>query len=159
MKSKEIELIARSIPFQALDLADSAKLSELKVSPKFIVHAAGFAAPWGSKKQFYLNNVIATKNLLDFAWKKNVKRFVFISSSSVYSSLNDQFNVREDHIPVQIYQSLWSFKIPRGTSGNGCFKERVTRYYSSTQGSYREGRYQFVTSSRRGTPATQIAES
>ena len=95
------DLIARSIPFQALDLADGAKLSEVKVNPKFIVHAAGFAAPWGSKKQFYLNNVVATKNLLEFAWKKNVKRFVFISSSSVYSSLNDQFNVREDHIPFR----------------------------------------------------------
>jgi len=95
------ELIDRSIPFQAIDLANSVKLSELKWSPKFIVHAAGFAAPWGTKKQFYVNNVTATKNLLDFAWKKNVKRFIFISSSSVYSSLNDQFNVRENHIPFR----------------------------------------------------------
>jgi len=64
-----------------------------------IIHAAGLAAPWGSWKSFYTQNVLATRNLLSFALKNNVRRFVYLSSSSVYTSMQHQFNLTEDQLP------------------------------------------------------------
>jgi nucleoside-diphosphate-sugar epimerase len=64
-----------------------------------IVHAAGLAAPWGKRKDFHEQNVSATKNLLVFALRNKVSRFVFLSSASVYTSLQHQFNLTEKQLP------------------------------------------------------------
>ncbi len=51
-------------------------------------------------------NVVGTQNLLDFAHKKNIKQFVFASSSSVYG-INDHYPWKEDEqlMPISPYAS------------------------------------------------------
>lgn len=54
----------------------------------YIVHLAGESGvrkSWGTEFYGYVaNNIFSTQKLLEFAIKKNVRRFVFASSSSVY---------------------------------------------------------------------------
>ncbi|MEK6780120.1 MAG: NAD(P)-dependent oxidoreductase [Bacteroidota bacterium] len=87
------------ILFQPADLTKERDLINLSIKPDLIVHTAGFAAPWGLKRVFYEHNVVLTKNLLEYALRKSVNRFIYISSSSIYSSLSHQFNVTEDQLP------------------------------------------------------------
>ncbi len=63
--------------------------------PDVVIHGAALSSPWGSKGDFYENNVKATANVVDFCEKRSVKRLVYISSSSVYYNDNDQYNIDE----------------------------------------------------------------
>ena len=61
-----------------------------------IVHCAAKSSPWGSPADFRSSNVTATENLLRYADQSGCKRFVFLSSSSVYYRHGDQFDLTED---------------------------------------------------------------
>lgn len=64
-----------------------------------IVHCAGLSSPFGRDEAFHEANVLGTQSVLDFARTQGVKRFVFISSPSIYFALGDQLDVSED-IPL-----------------------------------------------------------
>lgn len=61
-----------------------------------IIHCAALSAPFGSRAAFEAANVSGTRTVLDFARRKRVKRFVYISSPSIYFALRDQLDVGED---------------------------------------------------------------
>ena len=60
-----------------------------------IIHCAGLSSPFGSYKNFFLSNVKSSQNLLHFAKQSNVKRFVYISTPSIYFNFKDHFDIRE----------------------------------------------------------------
>lgn len=71
-----------------------------------IVHCAALSAPWGPRSAFVAANVTGTKHLLDLAEKLGVRRFVNISSPTVYFEMKDKENVREDALlppPINAY--------------------------------------------------------
>jgi nucleoside-diphosphate-sugar epimerase len=61
-----------------------ADINDLKYLPNadILIHAAGFSDDKGSRDKFYRDNVLGTENIARLS--KNVKNFIFISSSSVY---------------------------------------------------------------------------
>jgi nucleoside-diphosphate-sugar epimerase len=61
-----------------------------------VVHCAALSSPWAAPAAFRANNVDATRNLLAWAERTGVARFVFISSSSVYYTPCDQLDLTED---------------------------------------------------------------
>ncbi|MEP1612073.1 MAG: NAD(P)-dependent oxidoreductase [Roseobacter sp.] len=61
-----------------------------------IVHCAGLSSPFGRDDAFHAANVLGTQSVLDFARTQGVKRFVFISSPSIYFALADQMDVPEN---------------------------------------------------------------
>lgn len=61
-----------------------------------IVHCAALSSPFGPAKAFQQANVAGTQAVLDFAQKRGVKRFVYVSSPSIYFALADQLHVAED---------------------------------------------------------------
>jgi nucleoside-diphosphate-sugar epimerase len=61
-----------------------------------IVHCAALSAPFGRYVDFVHGNVTATQNMVQFAEDQGVKRFVHVSTSSVYFAPRDQLNVTED---------------------------------------------------------------
>ena len=63
-----------------------------------VVHCAAKSSAWGKYSDFYRNNVIATKLLAKQALKYGIKRFVHISSTSVYFDFKDHSNIKEDMI-------------------------------------------------------------
>lgn len=63
-----------------------------------IVHCAALSAPFGRPGDFAMANAVATANLVSFARQRGVRRFVLISSPSVYFACRDQLDVREDSV-------------------------------------------------------------
>ena len=61
-----------------------------------IVHCAAYSAPFGLRRDFQSTNVAGTKAVLGLAKALKVKKFIHISSPSVYFSLKDQLDVHED---------------------------------------------------------------
>ncbi|MFY0680739.1 MAG: NAD(P)-dependent oxidoreductase [Thalassovita sp.] len=71
---------------------EDAELNEVEA----VVHCAALSSPFGPASAFQSTNVLGTKSVLDFARSRAVKRFVFISSPSIYFAPRDQLNVPED---------------------------------------------------------------
>ncbi|TPI60443.1 NAD(P)-dependent oxidoreductase [Mesorhizobium sp. B3-1-7] len=61
-----------------------------------IIHCAALSSPFGRLADFEAANVTATRNLLDFAERQGVGRFVHISSPSVCFAFRDQLGLAED---------------------------------------------------------------
>lgn len=78
----------------ALDLGTD-NLADVTKGIDTIVHCAALSSPWGRLREFRLANVEATRRLLDAAERNAVRRFVHISSPSIYFRLAHQFNVDE----------------------------------------------------------------
>ena len=60
-----------------------------------VVHCAALSAPFGRYAAFHAANVEGTRNALDLAEALGVRRFVNISSPTVYFELKDKTGVRE----------------------------------------------------------------
>ncbi|WP_291844562.1 NAD(P)-dependent oxidoreductase [Maricaulis sp.] len=60
------------------------------------IHAAALSSPWGSEQAFRQANVDGTRHVLATARATGVRRFVHISSPSVYFRFADQLAVPED---------------------------------------------------------------
>jgi nucleoside-diphosphate-sugar epimerase len=80
------------------DLAVDA-IGDLVTGHAAVVNCAALAAPWGRRDLFLRNNVRATERLLAAAAAAGVKRFVHLSSPSIYSSFRDQLGVAEGFTP------------------------------------------------------------
>lgn len=60
-----------------------------------VVHCAALSAPWGRLAAFEAANVDGTRNVLDLATRLGARRFVNISSPTVYFELRDKIEVSE----------------------------------------------------------------
>lgn len=71
-----------------------------------LVHAAALSSNWGPREAFIAANVTATHTAVTLAKRLEAKRFVLISSPSIYFRFADQFQVGEDMTlppPVNAY--------------------------------------------------------
>lgn len=65
-----------------------------------VVHCAALSSPWGKFEDFFEINVKGTEKLSEAALDSGVKRFIFISSPSIYFDFKDRLNIKEsDAIP------------------------------------------------------------
>tara|TARA_R110002050_G_scaffold20348_1_gene57668 strand:+ start:55365 stop:56366 length:1002 start_codon:yes stop_codon:yes gene_type:complete len=82
------------------DLSDENFVNKLVTDVDFIIHAAGLSSPWGTEKEFIQANLIPQQLLIKAAKDANIKRFVFISTPSLYFELRDKFQIKEsDPLP------------------------------------------------------------
>ena len=87
--------------FAACDLAaPDADLASLLQGCDRVIHAAALSASWGERAAFERANVEATRRLLTASRKAGVRRFVFISSPSIFASFRDQIGIGEHHAPA-----------------------------------------------------------
>ncbi len=111
------------IRFISGDLSCSDVLDRLPIAAYDFVHCAGFSSPWGKKKEFHDSNIVATQNCINFALSRNVRRFIHISSPSIYFDFKNREQLTESsYIPknqVNFYSNsklisekkvLYSFK-------------------------------------------------
>ena len=89
LSANGLDVVRWSLPDRA---PDNPKLDQVDA----IVHCAGLSAPFGHPEAFHTANVLGTQSVLSFARERGVKRFVFVSSPSIYFALADQLNVPED---------------------------------------------------------------
>ncbi|GIW23023.1 MAG: 3-beta hydroxysteroid dehydrogenase [Candidatus Sericytochromatia bacterium] len=73
--------------------------NEITKNIDIIIHSAALSSPWGKYQDFYNSNILATQNLLKSAVKNNVRRFINISTPSIYFDYKDRFNIKEDFLP------------------------------------------------------------
>ncbi|CAH1850643.1 NAD-dependent epimerase/dehydratase family protein [Convivina intestini] len=88
------------ITFLPMDLAQlsSAQIQTLvDIAPDAIVHGAARSEYWGPKEWFYEANVVGTANMLMVADLAQVKRFIQISSPSVYFHYETAHMITEDY--------------------------------------------------------------
>jgi len=79
--------------YTALDLADP---FDLPFVPDVVIHAAARATPWGRRRDFERDNVLATARVIDFCRRRGLPRLVYVSSSSVYYKDGHQLGLTED---------------------------------------------------------------
>ncbi len=65
------------------DLCDSSSLQTFPEGCDYVFHLASKVSDWGPRDDFFRQNVEATKILLDSSREAGVKRFVYMSSSTV----------------------------------------------------------------------------
>jgi len=64
-----------------------------------IIHCAGKVGTWGLYQEYYEANVVGTENLLKAAKSCGVKRFINLSTPSIYLDFKDKLNIQEHEIP------------------------------------------------------------
>lgn len=91
----------RHIPFIPADLTKlGQRQSDLLLDRVDTVwHCAALSSPWGSYDNFFTANVIATRNLAIKAGEMGVKRFVHISTPSIYFNFCHHLNIPESYLP------------------------------------------------------------
>lgn len=85
--------------FIAANLAQSSDCFDLCKDIDAVIHCAGKAGVWGIEEEYSVANVVATKNILEAAKQNKVKRFINISSPSIYFDYKDQFDLNETDLP------------------------------------------------------------
>lgn len=82
------------------DLENVDFVAELVEKVDYIIHAAALSSPWGKYVEFEKANVVTMNNLINAAKKHHIKRFVYVSTPSLYFNGKDRFNVNEaDPLP------------------------------------------------------------
>ena len=65
----------------------------------FVIHAGALSTVWGEWEEFYRTNVLGTELVANLCRENGVKRFVYLSSPSIYTGREDQYDIREDQAP------------------------------------------------------------
>lgn len=109
---------------------------DVRHPPEVVVHCAGLSSPFGALSDFERANVLGTRKMVELALEWDVKRFVHISSPTVYAQLKDQPDVDEASTlpaPINYYAQtkrqsedmlapIWERSVvlrPRGLYGQG----------------------------------------
>lgn len=89
------------VDYQLGNLEDVDFVSKLVEQVDYIVHAAALSSPWGKYTEFEKANVFTIKNLINAAKTHHIKRFVYVSTPSLYFNGKDRFDVKEaDPLPT-----------------------------------------------------------
>lgn len=94
-------LRAQGAEFTALDLTQATlgQCQALMVGFDAVWHCAAKSSPWGRREDFYQANVVATQTLAEAAGRAGVRRFVHISTPSIY------FDFQPHHEIVEHYRA------------------------------------------------------
>jgi 2-alkyl-3-oxoalkanoate reductase len=76
------------------DLTDTDFIRNNLQGYTYVIHCAAKSSLWGSYDSFYQNNVSSTVNLLKGI--PAIKRFIYISSPSIYFRFSDRFMITEN---------------------------------------------------------------
>lgn len=69
---------------------------DLSFHPDVVIHGAARASPWGSRAEFFRQNVQATQNVMDFCVRHGHPKLIYISSSSVFYRHQHQLGITEE---------------------------------------------------------------
>ncbi|WP_159564646.1 NAD-dependent epimerase/dehydratase family protein [Budvicia diplopodorum] len=98
------QLQQQDISFIPADLSQLSQLQSdaLLAQVDTVWHCAALSSPWGKYDDFYAANVIATRNLANQAGERGIKRFVHISTPSIYFNFCHHVNIAEDYLPERL---------------------------------------------------------
>jgi 2-alkyl-3-oxoalkanoate reductase len=90
-----IGLGRRVTALPAYHRVDLTKPFDLPINPDVVIHAAARASPWGTPREFEVQNVTATQHVIDFCRRHGHPRLLYVSSSSVFYRNAHQYNLAE----------------------------------------------------------------
>lgn len=103
------QLQTSHIPFIPTELSDLSQVMDAfstAKSPDYVVHCAALSSPWGSYKEFFSANVLATKHIIQACSEFKVKRLIYISTPSIYFNYQSRLLVKEhDPLPEKMVNS------------------------------------------------------
>lgn len=94
-----VQQAAAPVQFVAVEHGTEKALPTLlaQVGPlDVMIHCAALSSPWGALDDFRRANVESTRELLQLAEHKGVRRLVHISTPSLYFDFSDRLAIRED---------------------------------------------------------------
>lgn len=65
----------------------------------YVIHAGALSSVWGKWEDFYRTNVAGTELVAGLCREYGVRRLVYISSPSIYTGKEDQYDIREEEAP------------------------------------------------------------
>ena len=97
------ELTKLGAHFMALDLviASDEEYQQFISDYYFICHCASLSSPSLKYQYFYQSNVVVTQRLAQFAGKLGIKRFVHVSTPSLYFDFHSHLNIPEQQLAEQ----------------------------------------------------------
>lgn len=91
----------KNVTFLKGDLNHTKLLEESIKNVDYVIHCAALAAPYGDYAEFVETNVNGTRNIVNAANSANLKKFINISTPSVYFTNESRKNVKEsDSLPL-----------------------------------------------------------
>lgn len=125
LATKEYEVFAlsrnqrRKEEFEALgiqlisnDPYSDGNLGKTLSGKDMLVHCAALSSPWGRFEDFHQVNVGLTQKLLETSRKVGIKRFINISSPSIYFDFKDRIGIKEkDPLPEQFVNAYAETKL------------------------------------------------
>lgn len=86
--------------FTALDLVTASDEDYLNLLQgcDVVWHCAALSSPWGDYQDFYQANVVVTSRLAQLAGKLGIKRFVHVSTPSLYFDFRSHQNISENQL-------------------------------------------------------------
>lgn len=120
------QLSALGAKFTALDLitATDADYQQMLVDCDTVWHCAALSSPWGKYDWFYQANVVVTSRLAQFAGKLGIKRFIHISTPSIYFDFQSHLNITEDYLAKKFANHYANTKY----QAEKCIQECVAHY-------------------------------
>lgn len=94
-------LCAAGVRYVRADLTDPAAGTALCEGVETLFHAAALSSPWGPRQGFEQANVAATRYMLGHAARAGVRTFIFVSSPSIYTQMEDRIGISERDPPAR----------------------------------------------------------
>lgn len=111
---------ARIIP---VDLSEKTNIEKAISGCDVFIHAAGIVDPLATRDEIFSVNVQGTRNALAAAESSALKQFIQISSLSVITGQNDQYNVNEEAPLVYCGEAYADSKVEAEKSVMAYFKK------------------------------------
>lgn len=98
---EKIQKLSHLAQMEYCDLTNDAQIKELMYRHSFdcVIHAAALSSAWGREEDFIAANVRSTALLVKLAISCHVKKFIFVSSPSIYSKKESCLHIKEEDVP------------------------------------------------------------
>lgn len=95
-KEKMEELKRENVELFMGDFCNKEDAIEATKNVDYVIHCGALSTVWGKREDFITTNVDGTMNLVEGCRRNNVKRFVYVSSPSIYAGKEDRTNIKEE---------------------------------------------------------------
>ena len=91
-----LAISSKKITYLLGDLTNKSFVEDLFKNPiDIVINCASLSSPWGTYDAFYKANCGTQNNLIEISKKFKIKRFIYISSPSIYFDYKNTININE----------------------------------------------------------------
>jgi nucleoside-diphosphate-sugar epimerase len=95
---QQLKLLGATFTVLDLVFATDQDFQQLMINCDVIWHCAAISSPWGKYQSFYEANTLVTSKLAIWAGKLGIKRFIHVSTPSIYFDFKSRTNIPESFL-------------------------------------------------------------